>query len=406
MSRFDIYVFLLCLIVFTLLTTLLTVLIGYIVKLIVRLIREGVEDEKIKTEYFKAKEKKQSKALSIADKAFSATVFALFFLLFVVSMFVNVGGTKLVGDIPRLQVVSSASMSKKLSSNKYLYQNGLNDQFDTFDVIVTHKLPAEADLKLYDIVVYEVDDLLVVHRIVGIEEPNDKHPNERHFLLQGDNVENPDRFPVRYSQMKGIYRGKRIPFVGSLVMFMQSPAGILCVLLIVYAMIATPLVNKKLEKEKALRIEAILKKIEEMKAEQAEAEKLGLLGVVPKLEDIPIPEDLPIPIALAVEKKDEPVAEQASKQTAKQTGEDPSDLEKQKKGKKKRGKKGFEDPIAHVVLRTEDEELSETLKQLGLDVREGKGFIHTGDMGLLKILRKGEEISVNLKTESEKEAKE
>ena len=54
-----------------------------------------------------------------------------------------------------------------------------------------------------------------------------------------------------------------------------------------------------------------------------------------------------------------------------------------------------------MVLRTEDEELSKALQQLGLDVQEGKGFIHTGDMGLLKILRKGEEISVNLKADTQ-----
>ena len=77
-------------------------------------------------------------------------------------------------------------------------------------------LPKEEDLKLYDIVVYKQDDIYVVHRIVGIEEPNEKHPNERYFLLQGDAVDSPDRFPVKYSQMQGIYTDEKIPFVGSI----------------------------------------------------------------------------------------------------------------------------------------------------------------------------------------------
>ena len=85
-----------------------------------------------------------------------------------------------------------------------------------------------------------------MHRIVGIEEPNTYHPNEKYFLMQGDAVGSPDRFPVLYSQMKGIYKGEKIPFIGSFILFMQSPAGWLCLLLIVGAMICTPILEKKL----------------------------------------------------------------------------------------------------------------------------------------------------------------
>ena len=139
-----------------------------------------------------------------------------------------------------------------------MVENGLQNQLQTVDLIVTEKLPDEFELQLYDIVVYEVDDTLIVHRIVRIEEPNEKHPNERHFLLQGDALENPDRFPVRYSQMKGIYAGKRLPFIGSFVMFLQSPAGYLCILLVLFSLIFAPFMDKKIEKEKQKRLALIL----------------------------------------------------------------------------------------------------------------------------------------------------
>ena len=116
-------------------------------------------------------------------------------------------------------------------------------------MIATHSLPKEEDLKLYDIVVYEVDDMLIVHRIVGIEEPNQEHPGNRYFLLQGDAVDSPDRFPVLYEQMRAIYTGERLPFVGSFVLFMQSPAGWLCMLLVVFAIFATPIIEKKIKIE-------------------------------------------------------------------------------------------------------------------------------------------------------------
>ncbi len=272
MTRYEVYSLIVCIVVFILLTALLTGLIGYIVKLLLRSIKGGLEDEKIKIEYFSTTAKRKSKALSIIDKAFSAIVFLCFFALFIGTMFVNIAEKSAVGNVPRLQVVCSESMSKKHSKNTYLAKNNLHDQFDMFDVIVTYRLPAETELKQYDIVVYEIDDILVVHRIVNIEEPNEKHPNERHFLLQGDNVDSPDKFPVLYSQMRGIYRGEKIPFVGSIVLFFQSPAGYLSILLVVYAMIASPILERILKKAKYNRLEEILLLLAETRTDIANTE--------------------------------------------------------------------------------------------------------------------------------------
>ena len=71
-------------------------------------------------------------------------------------------------------------MSTKNEKNEYLFENDLNDQFDMFDIVITQPLPDEEELQLYDIVVYERDDMLVIHRIVEIEEPNEKH-SERYL---------------------------------------------------------------------------------------------------------------------------------------------------------------------------------------------------------------------------------
>ena len=54
--------------------------------------------------------------------------------------------------------------------------------------------------------------------------------------------------------MRGIYRGERIPFVGSFILFMQSPAGWLCILLVVFALITTPILEKKIRKEENKRL--------------------------------------------------------------------------------------------------------------------------------------------------------
>ena len=258
MTDFEKYVLVLCVIVMAIFVILFSVFLGYIVKLLIQVIRLGGEDKKILKEAKTLKKRKEKKC-GVCGKIFSAFVCLLLCGVFAFTVYLNVTELDKTNGHLSWKVVKSGSMSYKAPENKYLVENDLNDQIQTFDLIVTEKLPDEFDLKLYDIVVYEVDGDMIVHRIVKIEEPNEKHPDKRYFLLQGDAVKNPDQFPVYYSQMRGIYRGKRVPFVGSFITFMQSPAGYLCMILILFAFIATPIMEKKIDKEMQKRL-ALLEK--------------------------------------------------------------------------------------------------------------------------------------------------
>jgi len=256
--EFKTYVLLLCLFVFSAFTALFTCIIVSMVKTQLRIIRGGLDDEDIKKEYSEQNNRKKGNFLGIVEKIVPIVLCTLLSVVFIFSAYTSLFGDGLVKNIPAVKVVASPSMSSKYEKNKYLFDNKLDNQIDTYDLIVLHQLPKEEDLKLYDIVVYEVEGYMLVHRIVGIEEPNEKHPNERHFLLQGDAVQYPDRFPVRYSQMRSIYRGERVPCVGSFVYFMQSPAGILCFILIVFATIALPIIEKKINGARSERYQLIL----------------------------------------------------------------------------------------------------------------------------------------------------
>lgn len=258
MTDYEIYVFLLCLIVFILLTALSTLCISIITRLSLRLIKSGYEDENILAEYEKQKTKKaKSKYSKILDCTLSAAVCLIFVTMLIGSLAIKCTETFRCGLLPSYRVVKTSSMANKNPENTYLFEDGLDNQIQTFDLIRTEKLPDEMDLKLYDIVVYETDGMLVVHRIVEIEEPNARHPDCRHFRLQGDAVDSPDRFPVLYEQMRAIYRNERTPFIGSFILFMQSPAGWLCTLLIVVAMIASPILDKKLKTAREERLAII-----------------------------------------------------------------------------------------------------------------------------------------------------
>lgn len=266
MSDFDLYVFFLCLIVFILLTALFAYLISVILKQTIRLIRAGLEDGAIQKAFHK--QKNQKKAIKVLDCLISTIFCVALLITFAFSLYVNIREDSYWPGIPTLKVVTSSSMASKFKNNTYLFDNSLDDQVEVYDLLLTYSIPPEDALGLYDIVIYEIDGKMILHRIIGIEEPNEAHPNERHFLLQGDALERPDRFPVLYSQMRGIYRGEHIPFVGSFILFMQSPAGWLCILLVVFALVTTPILEKKIRAEENKRL-AYLGLIEESDPEAA-----------------------------------------------------------------------------------------------------------------------------------------
>ncbi len=249
MTQFELYTLVLCLIVFVILVSLFFVLFTCLIKTTLELIRCGMRDERIIKEYL-SECKKKKKRFSIGNVilvAFSAAVCILLAAVFAFSLLLNITESKYAASgIPSLKVVQSGSMSEKHEDNRYLTENGLHDQFQMFDLILSNPLPAAEELKLYDIVLYERKGDLIIHRIVEIEAPNEKHPNEWYFKTRGDANKYADEYPVTYSMMRAVYRGERIPFVGSFIMFMQSPAGWLCFLLVLFAMIITPIIERKL----------------------------------------------------------------------------------------------------------------------------------------------------------------
>ena len=48
--------------------------------------------------------------------------------------------------------------------------------------------------------------------------------------------------------MRAIYKNQKVPFIGSFIMFIQSPAGWICIILILIGVIGTPILDKKLLK--------------------------------------------------------------------------------------------------------------------------------------------------------------
>lgn len=257
MTGFEIYTLFLCIIVFTVFTVLFTFLITYILRTSVKLILLGGDDENVRREAPRLI-KRAGKKNTVVN-LFTTLICLVLAVIFIFAILMSCQENDYAQESASLKVVKSGSMERKNEKNLYLFENNINNQIGTFDLIVTHPLPKEEELKLYDIVVYELDGDMILHRIIGIEEPNAKHPDERYFLLRGDSVSTSDPFPVKYSQMRAIYKNERVPFVGSLIAFLQSPAGWLCIILTVFAIIATPIGERRIAGAILARYEVISK---------------------------------------------------------------------------------------------------------------------------------------------------
>lgn len=253
MTGYEVYIFVLCLVVFVALTAFFATMITCMVKMYLKLIRGGIADEDIQRQ--RDREEKRTAVFRTLETVVSVLFLTVAIAIFSLSLGVKINEKKPVGRSV-IKVVKSPSMSVKDEYNRYLFENNLNNQIQMFDLIRMEPLPAEDGLKLYDIVIYEVNGQMVIHRIVDIKEPDETHA-QRRFVLQGDANRYSDKFPVLYSQMRGIYEGKKIPYIGSFIIFMNSPAGWLCILLVVVTCAVYPFIDKKIRKEIALRLAAI-----------------------------------------------------------------------------------------------------------------------------------------------------
>ena len=138
--------------------------------------------------------------------------------------------------------VASGSMSEKNEANPYL--ENLNNQFDTYDMIVLEKVESPADLQLYDVIAFVNDKgVNIIHRIVGVKNTADG----LRYVTRGDSNNMDDEYNPSFDDVLGEYTDMHIPLAGVFVMFLQSFSGIITVVAIIYCLIMIEIVRGKIE---------------------------------------------------------------------------------------------------------------------------------------------------------------
>ncbi len=152
-----------------------------------------------------------------------------------------------------LIVVASGSMSMKNQVNEYLEENNLDNQFNTYDVIIIHKVKDASELKQYDVVAYYNKSLeeTIIHRIIG----TDDYGN---YLTRGDSNNATDTYHPSFSDIIGKYENQRIEKVGAFVLFLQSYSGIITIAALVYSLFMSEHYTSYIKESKEKREKKLL----------------------------------------------------------------------------------------------------------------------------------------------------
>lgn len=227
------------------------------VKKNVFIINHGFEDHRL------VKERKKSKRPArVAGRVVSSILSWTVTVVLVGVLAVVVYGSFFSNNFPipgvgTVVAVRTGSMKEQNPRNQFLKEHkveiGNLQSFNANDLIKLHALPKESEIKLGRIYSYIQKDTgnLIIHRLVDI------NPEEGLYRFQGDANPVRDSQIVKYSEMRGEYKGGRIPTLGSFVLFFQSPIGLTTVVLGMIILIGADIGVSKIGKSEKTRLDLV-----------------------------------------------------------------------------------------------------------------------------------------------------
>ena len=189
-------------------------------------------------------------------KAIRTAVFYAFLVVFV-PVFVLSAISKFNGNVmafggKSIMVVASGSMSEKHPSNDYLTTYSLNNQFNTYDIIVLQQVEDSSEIEKYDVIAFVNDKgVNVIHRVVGFET---EASGKLRYITRGDSNNDYDSYKPCYDDVIGVYSNEKINGLGIFIIFFQSYSGIVTIAALVYCLITLDNYNKQVQEAQQERI--------------------------------------------------------------------------------------------------------------------------------------------------------
>ena len=203
-------------------------------------------------------------------KAFAivrTVLFVLFLVIIIPVLILSIIGKFTKGPVfdRGILVVASASMSQRNPVNTYLDTEQLDNQFNTYDVIVIQKVKKAEDLKQYDVIAYRNNEgTTIIHRIREIISVEDNSPGGVRFITRGDSNNSDDYYRPNLNDVVGVYTGGRARTMGIFVLFVQSVPGIVTIVAVIYCLFMIDAVSRKIEKAEQARIDQLMAVIDDL----------------------------------------------------------------------------------------------------------------------------------------------
>lgn len=202
---------------------------------------------------------KRKKIVKICKTVFYYLALAIVVPVFIFSLYSKIMNNVLMIGGKTLMVVASPSMSVVHEINKYVKNNNLTDQFDQYDIIYLEKIKSPNELNKYDVICFKNDEgINIIHRIRDIKTLN----GQVRYITRGDANNEDDPYSPVFEDIVGRYTAKKINGIGIFIIFLQSAAGIITIVSLVYCLVMIDRNAEKINKVQKERAKKLAKVID------------------------------------------------------------------------------------------------------------------------------------------------
>ena len=148
-------------------------------------------------------------------------------------------------------VIKSGSMSSFYDDKlEQKYENlgyNKNLQFNVGDICIFEKTES---LVIGEVYAYQYKNVIITHRLVGTQDVFDQDGNlvKTYYIFRGDNNPSQDQVLISADKILYHYTDKKIPAVGSFILYAKSYIGIWALLSVMGVIIISDIVLRKIQK--------------------------------------------------------------------------------------------------------------------------------------------------------------
>ncbi len=175
-------------------------------------------------------EEKVDKRLHVILGIFSSIIIAILIVIFSIGLCYRINNDNLFIGNTTYMVIMTSSMEEKNEKNEYLEEFDLNNQINQYALIGISKIDSEEDIKLYDIVAYKYQDMVIVHRVIEINK--DEDANKTFYVLRGDSNASSLVYEqnLEFKDIVGKYNGYQSYGCGVALTYIKSEIGFIALI--------------------------------------------------------------------------------------------------------------------------------------------------------------------------------